>query len=205
MATDGNRFREGNYAPLGMECDAPHVTVVGELPKALNGTLYRNGPDPQFPAADPRRDHWFLGDGMIHAFMLKDGKASYRNRWVRTGRWLAENAAGQALGGGFGSGRAATYQDTGIANTNILRHAGRLLALEEQHLPMELDPVSLATRGVQSFDAGLRGPFTAHPKTDAETGELVFFGYAADGPLSAGLPPPYCDFCSPHPCRAICT
>jgi carotenoid cleavage dioxygenase len=183
--SDNSRVTRGNYLPLGMECDAPHLTIVGELPRTLNGTLYRNGPDPQFPAADPRQDHWFLGDGMIHAFTLHDGKASYRNRWVRTAKWRAENAAERSLVSGFGGNPAgAAFANEGVANTNIIWHAGRLLALEEAHLPVELEPASLVTRGQQSFDNGLKGPFTAHPKTDPVTGELVFLGYSASGPLT---------------------
>ncbi|HEY3792086.1 MAG TPA: carotenoid oxygenase family protein, partial [Bradyrhizobium sp.] len=37
-----------NRAPVPMECDAPHLGIEGELPRELNGTLYRNGPNPQF-------------------------------------------------------------------------------------------------------------------------------------------------------------
>jgi carotenoid cleavage dioxygenase-like enzyme len=66
-----------NDAPVATECDAHHLLVRGELPRELNGTLFRNGPNPQFPAGH----HWFLGDGMIHAFTLRDGCAAYRNRW----------------------------------------------------------------------------------------------------------------------------
>jgi len=58
MAT---RTARTNLAPIPMECDAPHLKVVGELPRELNGTLYRNGPNPQFEAPGA---HWFLGDGM---------------------------------------------------------------------------------------------------------------------------------------------
>ena len=82
-----------------MECDAPFLKVVGELPRELNGTLYRNGPNPQFEAPGA---HWFVGDGMLHAFHLENGRASYRNRWVRTPKWQAEHDAGRALFGGFG-------------------------------------------------------------------------------------------------------
>ena len=88
-----------NLAPIPMECDAPHLKVTGELPRELNGTLYRNGPNPQFDAPGA---HWFVGDGMLHAFHLENGRASYRNRWVRTPKWLAEHDAGRALFGGFG-------------------------------------------------------------------------------------------------------
>ena len=82
-----------------MECDAPFLKVEGELPRELNGTLYRNGPNPQF---DSPGAHWFVGDGMLHAFHLENGRASYRNRWVRTPKWQAEHDAGRALFGGFG-------------------------------------------------------------------------------------------------------
>ena len=69
------------------------------MPRELNGTLYRNGPNPQFEAPGA---HWFVGDGMLHAFHLEQGRASYRNRWVRTPKWQAEHDAGRALFGGFG-------------------------------------------------------------------------------------------------------
>ena len=94
-----------NLAPIPMECDAPILKITGELPRELNGTLYRNGPNPQFDAPGA---HWFVGDGMLHAFHLENGRASYRNRWVRTPKWQAEHDAGRALFGGFGS-KAAGY------------------------------------------------------------------------------------------------
>ena len=179
---DASRTQSGNFAPIGFEADAPHLTVLGELPRGLNGTLYRNGANPQFHSDDPLRNHWFLGDGMVHAFTLRNGRASYRNRWVRTGKFLAEAAAGRALGSVF-EPPPEGFADDGLANTSILWHSGRLLALEEGHLPIELDRHSLATRGAVNFRGGVEGPFTAHPKIDPETGELVFFGYSSGGPL----------------------
>src|SRR5271156_735418 len=188
MSDRGNPKLEGNYAPISIECEAAHLPVIGEIPRGLNGRLFRNGPNPQFKPIDPLRHHWFVGDGMIHSFTLDDGRASYRNRWVRTAKWQAEHAAGEALGSGFGGPvkGGVTIANEGVANTNIIWHAGRLLALEEAHLPIELDPATLATRGVQDFGA-LQGPFTAHPKTDPVTGELLFFGYSAKGPFTPGM------------------
>jgi carotenoid cleavage dioxygenase-like enzyme len=52
------------------------------------------------------------------------------------------------------------------------------LALWEAGSPHELDPRTLETRGVYDFDGKLQGPMTAHPKTDPDTGELLFFGYS---------------------------
>ncbi|HLY04702.1 MAG TPA: carotenoid oxygenase family protein [Rhizomicrobium sp.] len=176
-----NPFLAGNFAPVRSEDAFAHLPVEGEIPRALQGTLYRNGPNPQFEPRDPDH-HWFAGDGMIHAFRFADGNVSYCNRYVRTPRWELEHAAGQSLFGTFGnpltSDPSVVGKDSGVANTNIVWHAGRLLALEEGHQPFELAPESLAPRGYVPY-AGRANRFTAHPKTDPETGELVFFGYMA--------------------------
>ena len=62
-------FFSGNYAPISFEADAFDLPLRGEFPKELAGTLYRNGPNPQFAPRDPNH-HWFIGDGMIHAFHI---------------------------------------------------------------------------------------------------------------------------------------
>jgi len=179
-------FLSGNYAPVMREISARNLVIRGELPRDLNGTLYRNGPNPHFPAPD---SHWFTGDGMIHAIVLSDGKASYRNRWVRTPKWIAEDKAGRSLFHGFGGRRADAPDwatgDSGVANTNIVWHGGQLLALEEAHQPTAIAPESLETRGYARL--GLHGPFTAHPKIDPVTGEMLFFGYNAAGPLTPAM------------------
>jgi len=174
-----------NLAPIPMECDAPHLKVTGELPRELNGTLYRNGPNPQFAPRGPY--HWFGGDGMIHAFHVENGNVSYRNRWVRTPKWVLENQEGEGLSGTFGhplytDPRVLKLQST-IANTNIVWHGGKLLALEEAHAPLSLDPATLmpVSGGYETWNDKLVGPFTAHPKLDPLTGEMVFFGYSAKG------------------------
>ena len=53
-------FFSGNYAPISFEADAFDLPLRGELPKELAGTLYRNGPNPQFSPRDPNH-HWFIG------------------------------------------------------------------------------------------------------------------------------------------------
>jgi carotenoid cleavage dioxygenase len=176
-------FLQGYYAPLHMECDAPNLPVTGEWPRQLNGSLYRNGPNPQFAPRGPY--HWFAGDGMLHAFHVADGRVSYRNRWVRTPKWRLEHDAGEGLSGAFGNPRFSDPRivklGSTVANTNVVWHAGRLLALEEAHAPFEIDPLTLESKGTFDFGGKLEGPMTAHPKIDAGNGEMVFFGYAAKG------------------------
>lgn len=176
----------GGFAPLRMECDAPDLVVDGEVPRDLNGTFYRNGPNPQFA---PRGSyHWFGGDGMLHAFAIRDGRVAYRNRWLRTVKWNTEHDAGESLFSAFNpmeSDERVRFMPTdGLANTNVVWHGGRLLALEEAHAPFEVDPDTLASKGAWTFDGKLVGPMTAHPKIDPETGEMLFFGYNANGAIS---------------------
>ena len=173
----------GNYAPIRMECDIDDVIVRGELPADLDITYYRNGPDPQFPPMGEH--HWFAGDGMLHMFNIHNGRVRYRNRWARTGKWIAERREGRSLVNPFNpmanDPAAAQAKDDGLANTNVVWHGGKLLALEEGHAPFEINPDSLDSVGAWRFDGQLEGPMTAHPKIDPATGEMLFFGYMAAG------------------------
>ena len=185
-----NPYLSGNFAPIRSEDDFADLPVKGEIPPGLAGRLYRTGPNPQFDPRDPNY-HWFSGDGMLHSFHLENGKASYRNRFVRTPKWELEHAAGKSLFGSFGNPLTtdpdSIGKDSGVANTNILMHAGKLLALEEGHQPFEVDPRTLGPRGYVPY-AGEAGHFTAHPKIDPETGEMLFFGYmVGDIPLTNAM------------------
>lgn len=173
------RMNEPFFAPLSFETDCLDLPVDGQLPAELVGTLYRNGPNPQYPDAGSR---WFLGDGMIHAFRLGRGRASCRNRWVRTARFERERAAGRSLKGTIHIGH-----EDGAANAQVVSHGGRLWALEEAHAPIAVDARSLVTLGAADLGDGYRAPFTTHPKRDPQTGELLFIGYGLAGPRQADL------------------
>src|SRR5258708_37472835 len=81
-------YMSKGFEPIGMECDYANLIVDGEVPADLNGSFYRIGPNPQFA---PRGNYNPLnGDGMVHAFHVRDGRVSYRNRWVRTEQWTRE-------------------------------------------------------------------------------------------------------------------
>jgi carotenoid cleavage dioxygenase len=183
-----NPYLAGNFAPIRSEDDFD-LKVEGEIPAGMRGALFRTGPNPQFEPRDPASHHWFGGDGMVHGFYVADGKVSYRNRYVRTPKWELEHQHGRALFGSMGNPMTtdpiALGNEGGVANTNIVWHAGKLLALEEAHHPFVMDAGTLESRG---YDRPYKGRVTAHPKIDPVTGEMVWFGYGVgDMPLSAGM------------------
>jgi carotenoid cleavage dioxygenase len=166
----------GNFAPVTDELTAYDLPVTGAIPPELSGWYLRNGPNPK----DADSPHWFFGDGMVHGVRLEGGRAvSYRNRWVRTSTFTD----GVRVRGEDGQ-RDLT---AGAANTHVVRHAGRTMALVESSFPYEIDcrpGHELETLGVHDFGGRLTTAMTAHPKTCPTTGELHFFGYG-------GVTPPY--------------
>jgi carotenoid cleavage dioxygenase len=164
-----NPYLAGNFAPVRDERDDAGLAVTGVIPPELDGLLLRNGPNPILDP-DPASYHWFLGDGMLHGIELHDGQARYRNRWVRT------RAACEALGEPAPTEPPEVNGLASSANTNIVAHAGRIYALMEASLPTEMR-ADLSTIGASDLRGQLTTPFTAHPKIDPATGEMVFFGY----------------------------
>ncbi|MFM7150548.1 MAG: carotenoid oxygenase family protein [Gemmataceae bacterium] len=174
-------FLQGNYAPVREEVTAENLKVIGKLPAEMDGMFVRNGPNPQFP---PRNAyHWFDGDGMLHGVRVRDGKADYRNRYLRTEGWREEHAAGKALYNGLlgmpDLKKLALGQDghKNTANTALVWYDGKLLALWEGGAPHAVKVPSLETLGKHTFGGKLRHACTAHPKVDPVTGEFLFFGY----------------------------
>ena len=157
--------------------------VEGEVPAFLRGSYYVNGPA-RFFRGDLRYGHWLDGDGMVCALHF-DGQGGVRfvNRFVRSTKRNAEEAAGAPLFRAFGTAFPGDQLKRGIGlespvNVSVYPAAGTLLAFGEQGLPWELDPVTLETRGEFTFGGRLNAisPFSAHPKADLDTGELFNFG-----------------------------
>lgn len=170
-------YLQGNFAPVEHEIEAEALPVVGALPSELDGLYVRNGANPAFPPLG--RYHGLDGDGMLHALELRGGRASYRNRWVRTKAFELEHKRGRALWSGvlerpqFDNPEGPTKN---AANTALVWHAGRLLALHESGEPYQVGLPDLDTRGAYTFRRQLRHAFCAHPKLDPVTGELFAFG-----------------------------
>jgi len=184
-----NRPRSNHMAALGdsfrAECDIRDCEVEGEIPADLDGAFYRVGPDFQYPPRVPNIP--FDGEGHVGMFRFSKGHVDFRSRYVRTQRYKTQRAARQAL---FGTYRNPHTDDPsvrkvsrGTANTNIFFHAGKFFALKEDSPPVAIDPNTLETLDdYYTFNGKLTSlTFTAHPKIDSETGEMLAFGYEAKG------------------------
>jgi carotenoid cleavage dioxygenase len=171
-------YLEGAFAPVDREIEARDCEVIGEVPRDLAGVYVRNGSNPRY---EPKgRYHWFDGDGMLHALHFEDGRAHYRNRWVRTEAFGIEETAGTAVWSGINerpdfSLVGGPFKDT--ANTDLVYHAGRLLALWWLGGPCyDIALPSLHTNGRFDFHGSLAA-LSAHPKVDRTTGEMMVFDF----------------------------
>jgi carotenoid cleavage dioxygenase-like enzyme len=161
----------GNGRPITEERTLTDLAVRGAVPAELDGRYVRNGANPYTGTSS----HPFFGDGMVHGVRLRGGRAEwYRNRYVRTP--FIDDPSVDILDPAVMMDMTASK-----ANTHVVGHAGRILALEEGHFPYVLDG-GLDTVGPIDFDGRLTGSFTAHPKICPVTGELLAFGYSAFEP-----------------------
>lgn len=161
----------GNGRPVTEELTLTELNVTGTIPRELDGRYVRNGANPLSGTSA----HPFFGDGMLHGVRLRDGKAEwYRNRYVQTP--FITHPDVDVLD-------PAVMMDmkSSKANTHVVGHAGKILALEEGHFPYVMDG-NLDTVGPTDFGGALKGSFTAHPKICPVTGELLAFGYSAFEP-----------------------
>ncbi|KAG0615726.1 hypothetical protein M758_5G062200 [Ceratodon purpureus] len=189
---------EGNFFPVNESPASHDLEVEGTLPECLHGVYVRNGPNPQFFPTG--RHHLFDGDGMLHAVSFDEGKVSYACRYTRTYRFMEEERHGRAffpkpigeLHGYGGVARLLVHwtralfgildasQGMGMANAGLVYFNGRLLAISEDDLPVEVRITKdhdIETVGRYDFHGQLTHSMIAHPKIDPHTGELFSLSY----------------------------
>jgi carotenoid cleavage dioxygenase-like enzyme len=185
-------YLSGRFAPISDEVEVSGLEVQGTLPEGLVGAYLRNGPNEMFP---PLGSYTFPmeGDAMVHGVWFDgEGGARYKNRWVRTKGMAADIAAGRDVFGGL---MTPTFVDAGLLGDdpdpgwpfrldpfiNVVRHAGKYLALSEG-LPGYEITRDLDTVGLYDFGGRLKG-MCAHPRFDPATGEMVVFAYDVEAPF----------------------
>jgi carotenoid cleavage dioxygenase-like enzyme len=175
------------WTPNFEEINAADMTIIGDLPNDIDGVYARNTENPVHEPIG--RYHPFDGDGMIHSMSFRDGKAEYRNRFVRTKGLLAEAEAGHSLWTGLmespregqrpGWGAHGWLKDT--SSTDVVAHAGKLLSTFYQCGDgYRLDPYTMEQLGTESWVPS--DGISSHPKLDERSGELLFFNYSMKAP-----------------------
>jgi carotenoid cleavage dioxygenase-like enzyme len=195
----------GAFRPMRFEATVQDcATTFGEIPKDLSGGFYRVGPTFKRPTKQGGNGLLAM-DGMVQGLVLDNGRADFRNRWVRTPKYLLEERHGRGMFAwadgdwtdwrniGFGPAVRDGFTrgvPQGTNNINCFPFAGEILASGEQGSPpVALDPVTLDTRGIVAWSpqlcAGIFDPagygdgaFTAHPKWDNATGTLYGWSYS---------------------------
>ena len=168
------------YVGLQADVDPLPLTLHGRLPGGLVGAFYRNGPA-RHMLGGQRYHHLFDGDGMVQKYTLSAHGIGHQGRFVRTEKFIADSAAGHPVRAAFGTqppdAEATTAPDAiNVANTSVVNHGGRLLALWEGGSATNIDPQTLATGERQVWSPDYAGmPFSAHPKIEPD-GTLWNFG-----------------------------
>ena len=190
---DDHPYRTGPWRPQTSEWHADDlIAVEGEIPRDLDGVYLRNTENPLHPSM--KTYHPFDGDGMLHVVGFRDGKAFYRNRFVRTDGFLAENEAGEPLWPGLAEPVQLAKRDEGwgartrmkdASSTDVIVHRGVALTSFYQCGDLyRVDPFSADTLGKETWNGHF--PFqwgvSAHLKVDPKSDELLFFNYSKQAP-----------------------
>ena len=181
-------YLNGAWTPLMEEVDATDLEVIeGAIPDDIDGIYLRNTENQIHQPLG--RHHPFDGDGMIHQISFQNGKANYRNRFVKTRCFDAEQSAEQSLWGGLmdgpgtslrpGFGAHGSLKDS--SSTDIVVHAGKAISTFYQcGEGYVLNPETLEPEGLAPW-VPIDG-ISAHPRVDENTGEMMFFNYSKFAP-----------------------
>jgi beta,beta-carotene 9',10'-dioxygenase len=181
------------FATLEQEVVVDELSLSGELPTWLRGSLLRTGPA-KFEVGDPaagraqQMRHWFDGLAMLHRFTIDQGRVSYGNRFLESRSYRAARTQERIVYSEFATDpcrslfkRVQTlFSPESVlsdnANVNIARLGEHFVAMTETPLPVQFDPSTLESAGVHPFAAP--GQLTtAHPHLDRASGGML--NYAA--------------------------
>jgi carotenoid cleavage dioxygenase len=181
-----------NFKPVSKE---KYITIPFKTPDDLINIIYlRNGANPYLKNVD---NHLFDGDGMIHSFYFTKNKLIYHNKWIRTYRFKIEKKYNKPLFVRLANlntieifskffSKLLLFQNVtnkygdGTANTNIVFHHNKLLALNEMDKPYLLgfdEKNKLITIKRYDFHGQLQNNINPHPKIDPDSKDMITLGY----------------------------
>lgn len=109
-------------------------------------------------------DVFINGDGAIDALRIRDGHADFKQKFVRTEKFLVERAARRAVYGKYRNRHTddprVKHRVHSTANTHVVYFEKQLLALKEDSKPYAMDPNSLETKGasqsMKKLESGMK-------------------------------------------------
>lgn len=158
------------------ETSYDHLVVHGKIPDWLQGQVIRNGPG-TFSVGNEYYRHWFDGLAMLHKFTIGAGQISYQNRFLPCKAYNEAMAQGRIRYSEFATdptrsaaGKVFAVFDqriTDSAKVNVIRLAGKYLALGETSRQIEFDPNTLQALGEFNYEKKYRQHITTvHPHFD---------------------------------------
>ena len=187
LSNKNHPYMQGAWEPFYDEYEVINLDVKGEIPKDIAGIYIRNTENQVHEPIG--RFHPFDGDGLLHSIVFKNGKADYRNKFVRTEGFLIEEKLQKSKWAGLmerpgrselpGWGAQGCLKDT--SSTDVVIHGGKVLTTFYQCGDgYNMDPLSLESSGKAPWVPV--GGVSAHTKVDLNTGELLFFNYSKQAP-----------------------
>ena len=135
-------YLNGAWTPQHEEVTAITLEVIeGTIPTDIDGVYLRNTENQLHQPLG--KYHPFDGDGMIHQISFANGTASYRNRWVRTRCFAAEQEASKAAEVQGVDTVIAAIRERAAQDADTAAIAGKLIAYavtSPQRLPQLLQP-----------------------------------------------------------------
>jgi carotenoid cleavage dioxygenase-like enzyme len=168
------------FRSLTEELSDRDLSLTGEVPDWLGGSLIRNGPA-RFEVDGDRVAHWFDGLGMLQKFAVDGDGIHYTNRFLRSDTYEQAIDSG-TLTGQFATGGGylrrlwglLTSRSTDNCNVHVAALDDELVALTEVPRHMSVAPTTLETREAFVFEDDLGGHLTlAHLVPDPHRGETI--------------------------------
>ncbi|NOJ94805.1 carotenoid oxygenase [Corallococcus coralloides] len=142
------------------------LRVEGQVPEGLRGALYRVGPW-TFDVHGRPYQHWFDGDGGMLGVRFGADGVTGASRLLDTPTMVAERKASSQRYGAYGTPTPLLHKLRDVrknsANTSVMAWNGKLYALFEGSVPVEVSQDDLSTLGETDFDGTVVETFSAHP------------------------------------------
>ncbi len=171
------------YQSQNNETPSVTLSVTGNMPTWLNGTLVRNGPA-KYDIGDQSFRHWFDGFSMLHKFVLKNGAITYTSKFLKSRAYSDAMQNGKISSNEFATSKNKSILEkvfsvfdpalTDNANVNVSRFGSQYLAMTETAYPILFDLPTLDTIARVDYQDNLKCQLTtAHPHFDFSSNTLI--------------------------------